>query len=52
MTKATKIKSFDFEPGKIITGKYRIVEKLGAGWEGEVYKIEELYRKYNGGGGK
>jgi len=38
-----KLKEFKFEEGRIIAGKYRIVEKLGAGWEGEVYKIEELY---------
>lgn len=36
-----KITSFDFEPGKIIGGKYEIMEKLGGGLEGEVYKIRE-----------
>lgn len=36
------IDSFDFAPGRQITRKYRVIEKLGAGYEGEVYKIEEL----------
>ena len=34
--------SFDLAPGRVIAGKYRIVERLGGGWEGEVYRIEEL----------
>jgi serine/threonine protein kinase len=37
-----KIESFDLPVGVIIANKYRIVEQLGAGWEGEVYKIAEL----------
>ena len=37
-----KIKSFDFKPGKVIRGKYEILEKLGQGWEGEVYLVKEL----------
>ncbi len=35
------IDGFDLPPGKIIANKYEIIEKLGAGWEGEVYKILE-----------
>ena len=36
------ITSFDFEPGRILARKYRIVSLLGTGWEGEVYKLLEL----------
>ena len=35
------IDAFDFPPGRMITSKYRVIEKLGAGYEGEVYKIVE-----------
>ena len=47
MTSATQkrmnsIGSFDFEPGRIIAKKYKIISKLGNGWEGEVYKICEI----------
>ena len=37
-----KIDEFNFEPDRIIAGKYRIIEKLGGGWEGEVYRVMEL----------
>lgn len=40
MTKK-RIDSFDFPNGKVIGGRYTILEKLGAGWEGEVYKVQE-----------
>jgi serine/threonine protein kinase len=36
-----RIDSFEFESGTVVAGKYRIVERLGAGWEGEVYLIKE-----------
>lgn len=42
MAGSMRIKCFDFEAGKKIAGKYKIIEKLGSGWEGEVYKIEEF----------
>ncbi len=38
---ASRINSFGFEPGAVIAGKYKILERLGAGWEGEVYLIKE-----------
>ena len=33
--------SFDFEPGATLVDKYVVEEKLGGGWEGEVYRIRE-----------
>lgn len=36
------IESFNFEPGRIIGKKYKIVRFLGAGWEGEVYLLHEI----------
>jgi len=36
------IDAFDFPPGREFLGKYRIVGRLGGGWEGEVYKILEI----------
>ncbi|MCC7410373.1 MAG: protein kinase [Gammaproteobacteria bacterium] len=36
-----KIRSFDLEPGTIIAHKFEVLGRLGAGWEGEVYKIAE-----------
>jgi serine/threonine protein kinase len=37
-----KIDSFDLEPGRRLARKYEVVSRLGAGWEGEVYKIVEI----------
>ncbi len=36
-----RINTFEFQPGTIVAGKYKILERLGAGWEGEVYLIKE-----------
>ncbi len=33
--------SFDFEPGTRLVGKYEVLEMLGSGYEGEVYRIRE-----------
>jgi serine/threonine protein kinase len=35
------MESFNFQPGRIISQKYRILQKLGSGLEGEVYQIQE-----------
>ncbi|HSG26953.1 MAG TPA: hypothetical protein VLA34_00635, partial [Candidatus Krumholzibacterium sp.] len=36
-----EIRKFNLEPGYLIAGKYEVVEKLGGGWEGEVYRVRE-----------
>ena len=36
------IEAFNFKRGKMISNKYEIVDHLGSGWEGEVYKIVEI----------
>ena len=41
MTRAGRVKRFDFPPGRVIAGKYQIERELGSGWEGEVYAIVE-----------
>ena len=38
-----KVTEFDLHPGRIIGEKYRVLSKLGAGWEGEVYKVGEIH---------
>ena len=35
------IKTFNFQPGSIVAGKYVIDQLLGAGWEAEVYLVHE-----------
>jgi serine/threonine protein kinase len=42
MSRKTQIRTFDFRKGTLVAEKYRIVSKLGSGWEGEVYLTEEL----------
>lgn len=41
----TKIDAFDLIPGRILGGRYQVIERLGAGYEGEVYKVSEIYTK-------
>jgi serine/threonine protein kinase len=41
-TKPKKIDEFGLTPGRFIAGKYEVIDLLGKGWEGEVYKIREL----------
>lgn len=36
------IKDFDFPEGHVLNRKYRILSKLGQGWEGEVYSVMEI----------
>ena len=36
-----RIDSFDLATGRVIGGKYVVEQKLGGGWEGEVYKVTE-----------
>ncbi|MDX9741077.1 MAG: protein kinase [Gammaproteobacteria bacterium] len=33
--------TFDLQAGRILAGKYEVIKKLGAGWEGEVYLVRE-----------
>ncbi len=37
-----KIDSFNFPPGRLLIRKYEVLSHLGAGWEGEVFKVREL----------
>jgi tRNA A-37 threonylcarbamoyl transferase component Bud32 len=41
MYRRSRHKPFDFQPGRVIAGKYVIERLLGSGWEGEVYVITE-----------
>src|ERR1700688_5009607 len=41
MYRPSKVKRFDFPPGRIVAGKYEIGPQLGSGYEGEVYAIVE-----------
>ncbi len=43
--KKPKIESFDFASGTQITNQFTIIRKLGGGWEGEVYLVEESETK-------
>lgn len=42
MTTTAKITEFDFATGRVLAGKYEVIERLGKGWEGEVYRLREL----------
>ena len=42
MGKKTVIRSFNFHAGACLCDKYRVIERLGVGWEGEVYKVREI----------
>ena len=40
--KPPAIVSFDLAPGRVLVRKYRVLSKLGEGWEGEVYRVLEI----------
>ena len=40
--KNNKISQFNLKSGRILARKYKIVDLLGTGWEGEVYLIKEI----------
>jgi serine/threonine protein kinase len=37
----TSIDAFSFQDGEIIAGKYTVIQRMGLGWEGEVYQLQE-----------
>ena len=39
--KLSKITRFKLPAGELLAGKYEVVARLGAGWEGEVYLVRE-----------
>jgi tRNA A-37 threonylcarbamoyl transferase component Bud32 len=42
-SRSTKpIRAFNLKPGFILAEKYEVLSKLGGGWQGEVYKIQEV----------
>lgn len=41
MSISNRISEFNLRPGRMLTKKYEVLELLGKGWEGEVYKISE-----------
>lgn len=40
-SKKDRIDSFNFYPGRILAGKYEVINRLGTGWEGEVFLVKE-----------
>lgn len=38
----TRLDTFDLYPGRKLAGRYEVIHRLGAGWEGEVYLVREL----------
>ncbi len=37
-----RVTSFGFNAGRILVRKYEVLERIGSGWEGEVYLLREL----------
>lgn len=42
VVRSKRIEAFDLQPGRLIAGKYVVEDLLGAGWEGEVYRVTEV----------
>ncbi|MFN2349340.1 MAG: protein kinase [Thioalkalivibrio sp.] len=42
MAVSRAVRSFGLEPGRRLLDKYLVMDRLGAGWEGEVYRVREL----------
>ena len=40
--KIRAIESFDFVSGRVLARKYKVLSRLGVGWEGEVYRLREV----------
>ena len=40
--KTRAIESFDFPKGRVLARKYEVLDRLGVGWEGEVYRLREV----------
>ncbi|MBD3236577.1 MAG: protein kinase [Candidatus Eisenbacteria bacterium] len=40
-TQSERITAFDLQPGRLLANRYEVIERLGGGWEGEVYRIRE-----------
>lgn len=41
MNSRNQVRSFSFQPGRVLAKKYEVISLLGSGWEGEVYKVRE-----------
>lgn len=39
----TRISGFDLKPGQALASAYVVEERLGSGWEGEVYRVRERH---------
>lgn len=42
MTSSIQTESFNLRPGRVLAAKYEVLSCLGAGWEGEVYRVREV----------
>ena len=42
MSPSEHVTEFGFARGRVLAGKYEVLERLGKGWEGEVYRLREV----------